>query len=282
VTPERPDTGTRAQQEAVIAVRGETTPRGQHELLDLLASGSPPAFAEDSRGRIVFWNSGAEKLLGHRADEVRGRTCNRVMGEGFAFGSHGPDPKPSDGPSAAFEADVLTQSGFVRHLAVTTLRIPGFRPDLFTLVHLLQPVDEAARMAHLLGQLARLLVTVGEVGLVESAAPSQEANGNGNGRGNCHGTGPQSPSLEAAAVGAGRALTARQREVLHWMASGLQNKEIAEKIGVSLATLRNHTHNILETLGVHSKLEAVSLAFRRQWIAATPPNDTADAPRWAR
>ncbi len=51
------------------------------------------------------------------------------------------------------------------------------------------------------------------------------------------------------------------------MAAGLQNKEIAHKLGISLATVRNHIHNILEKLDVHSKLEAVSLAFRQGWVS---------------
>jgi DNA-binding NarL/FixJ family response regulator len=51
------------------------------------------------------------------------------------------------------------------------------------------------------------------------------------------------------------------------VAAGLQNKEIAHKLGISLATVRNHIHNILEKLDVHSKLEAVSLAFRQGWVS---------------
>ena len=57
------------------------------------------------------------------------------------------------------------------------------------------------------------------------------------------------------------------------MAAGLQNKEVARNLGLSLATVRNHVHNILVKLGVHSKLEAVSLYFRNGWIPeaeATP------------
>jgi len=35
-----------------------------------------------------------------------------------------------------------------------------------------------------------------------------------------------------------------------------------------VATVRNHVHNILEKLEVHSKLEATSLAFRQGWVSA--------------
>ena len=63
-------------------------------------------------------------------------------------------------------------------------------------------------------------------------------------------------------------LTPREREVLCLIAAGLQNKEVAQKLGLSLATVRNHVHNVLEKLGLHSKLEAVALAFRAGWVKA--------------
>jgi len=61
--------------------------------------------------------------------------------------------------------------------------------------------------------------------------------------------------------------TPREREVLQSIAAGLQNKEVAQHLGISPATVRNHVHNILEKLAVHSKLEAVSIAFRSGWVA---------------
>ena len=61
-------------------------------------------------------------------------------------------------------------------------------------------------------------------------------------------------------------VTPREAEVLSLMAAGLQNKEIACNLGLSVATVRNHVHNILVKLGVHSKLEAVSLCFRNGWV----------------
>jgi DNA-binding NarL/FixJ family response regulator len=67
----------------------------------------------------------------------------------------------------------------------------------------------------------------------------------------------------------GRSTQARlvdRANVVLLAADGLQNKEIAQKLGISLATVRNHIHNILEKLDVHSKLEAVSLAFRQGWV----------------
>ena len=71
-------------------------------------------------------------------------------------------------------------------------------------------------------------------------------------------------------------LTPRETEVLHHVAAGLQNKEVARNLGLSLATVRNHVHNILVKLGVHSKLEAVSLSFRNGWIPEAEATSAAD------
>jgi DNA-binding NarL/FixJ family response regulator len=74
------------------------------------------------------------------------------------------------------------------------------------------------------------------------------------------------PAPPPPSGGAPEILTPREREILGWMAAGLQNKEIAQKLDLRLATVRNHIHNTLEKLDVHSKLEAVSLAFRNGWV----------------
>jgi DNA-binding NarL/FixJ family response regulator len=65
-------------------------------------------------------------------------------------------------------------------------------------------------------------------------------------------------------------LTAREREVLDCMADGLSRKEIANQLGVSGNTVRTHTQNLIGKLGVHSSLEAVTLALRSHPHAAPP------------
>jgi len=58
-------------------------------------------------------------------------------------------------------------------------------------------------------------------------------------------------------------LTERELEVLGLLAEGLTNSEIAERIVVSVHTVRNHVANLSAKLGAHSKLEALSIAIRR-------------------
>ncbi len=57
-------------------------------------------------------------------------------------------------------------------------------------------------------------------------------------------------------------ITPREREVLQALAEGLSNKEIAAKLHVSVDTERTHMMNILNKLGVHSRLQALLFATR--------------------
>jgi len=57
-------------------------------------------------------------------------------------------------------------------------------------------------------------------------------------------------------------LTQREKEILQLMVSGLNNKHIAEKLFISLQTVRNHVRHIYEKMHVHSKSQAVVKAIR--------------------
>ena len=57
-------------------------------------------------------------------------------------------------------------------------------------------------------------------------------------------------------------LTPREREILRALAEGLSNKQIAEKLNMSVDTERTHVLNILHKLGVHSRLQALLFAVR--------------------
>jgi PAS domain S-box-containing protein len=52
-------------------------------------------------------------------------------------------------------------------------------------------------------------------------------------------------------------LTARQAEVLRHLAAGHSTQHIAQRLGISTETVRNHVRGLLARLGVHSRLAAV-------------------------
>jgi DNA-binding NarL/FixJ family response regulator len=69
-------------------------------------------------------------------------------------------------------------------------------------------------------------------------------------------------SLAERAI-AGAALSAREVEVLKWIAAGKSNKEIAALLFVSEGTVKTHVLNIHHKLGVDDRTEAVVVAIRR-------------------
>ena len=54
------------------------------------------------------------------------------------------------------------------------------------------------------------------------------------------------------------ALTPREREILTLIDQGLSNKEIAQRLYIELATVKNHVHHILAKLHVHRRGEAAA------------------------
>jgi DNA-binding NarL/FixJ family response regulator len=57
-------------------------------------------------------------------------------------------------------------------------------------------------------------------------------------------------------------LTGRQMEILELMAAGHSNQAIADELVLSLATVKSHVVNIMNRLGVSSRMEAVAAARR--------------------
>jgi DNA-binding NarL/FixJ family response regulator len=70
------------------------------------------------------------------------------------------------------------------------------------------------------------------------------------------------PSRDTALTG----LTKREREILYLVSEGLTNQAIAERLVLSIHTVRTHVQTILAKLGAHSKLEAVAVAKRRRLL----------------
>ncbi len=56
-------------------------------------------------------------------------------------------------------------------------------------------------------------------------------------------------------------LTLREKEVLALLAAGLGNKEVGRRLCITVQTVKNHVHRILEKLQVHRRREAVRLAY---------------------
>jgi DNA-binding CsgD family transcriptional regulator len=231
------------------------TDEADRDVLDVLSQSDSPALATDATGHVIFWNHAAELLLGRGGRQVMGRRCydvvcgRDVFGNRFCHESCTVLSMSRKGETVR-PFEMMLGSGAPKSeqpVHVSVLKVPGEQADSYTLVHVLQPIDRAARLARALEQLG--------------PPRTEPAESNGNHR--AHGAvEPPSASSDAPP------LTEREKEILRSVAQGLPNKEIARQLGISLATVRNHVHNILEKLEVHSKLEATSLAFRQGWVSA--------------
>jgi DNA-binding NarL/FixJ family response regulator len=65
-------------------------------------------------------------------------------------------------------------------------------------------------------------------------------------------------------------LTAREAEIVRFIEQGLSNKEIAVRLGIQVATVKNHVHNLLEKLRVHHRDEAAARLRGRDPRRPTP------------
>lgn len=63
-------------------------------------------------------------------------------------------------------------------------------------------------------------------------------------------------------------LTRRERDVLELLAAGKSQNEIATALVIAPKTCAKHIERILEKLGVHSRAQAVALAYRNDLLAA--------------
>ncbi|HEU5016213.1 MAG TPA: response regulator transcription factor [Roseiflexaceae bacterium] len=63
-------------------------------------------------------------------------------------------------------------------------------------------------------------------------------------------------------------LSDREIEVLEHIAGGGSNKDIADTLGISTQTVKNHISSILRKLSLNDRTQAVLYALRRGWIEA--------------
>lgn len=61
-------------------------------------------------------------------------------------------------------------------------------------------------------------------------------------------------------------LTSREMEILKWASRGLSNKEMSEKLFISLRTVKAHMTNIFNKLGCSSRTDAIIKGLKQGYI----------------
>ena len=194
---------------------------------------SDGVFAVDQHMRVVYWNLAAERIFGVDAGAAMGRRCDEIVA---GFETSGAALCTADcrvigcaRRGHAAETYDLVRADAANNkqwLNVTIVVLRGRRRASTLAVHLVRDVTERRQVEE-------------RADRVLSALPVLHVD-------------PNAPPI-----------TKREAEVLRLLACGLSNAKIAEILGISATTVRNHIEHLLAKLGVHSKLEAVVYAAQR-------------------
>lgn len=66
----------------------------------------------------------------------------------------------------------------------------------------------------------------------------------------------------------GDPLSYRETRALYWLSHGLTNKQVADRLHISEATVKNHVGAVLRKMGANDRAHAVRLGFERGVLRA--------------
>ena len=228
---------------------GETTQlmRGRaiaDTLFAMLDGVSYGAYAVSIDQTILYWNDGAQRILGHKRADVIGRRCYEVMS---GYSPAGLTSECASGcPSirhlrgglvpSPLRLQMNCSSGARKWVTVAPVVVSGIFWDAPVLVHLFDEELEKSPLVRTRDSLQEAL----DMGRARSLSekPSTE------------------PLVES------QKLSRRELEVLRLVALGLETHRIAEELGISPHTVRNHIRNFRQKLNATNKLDAVLAAIR--------------------
>lgn len=183
----------------------------------------------DGKQRIVEWSPALERMTGLPAGDVAGRFCYEVLA----------DAKPVSTSACRPDCAVITNARRRRSTQnfdirfndgdckatfnVSTLVAPDCGPNSPHVVHLLRDVSDHRTVASLLD--------------ASNLPPRSEENESGADR---------SPPLSR-----------RERQVITLLAGGYGAPDIAQALGLSPITVRNHITRAMTKLGARNRLDAV-------------------------
>ena len=223
-------------------------------LFSLLASTRMGAYALSIDQTILYWNGSAQRILGHKVEQVIGRRCYEIVG-GTVAGSLTPACEngcPSlrcvrDGIiPGSVEMSMLCASGERRLVSLTPMVVAGVLCEAPILVHLFDDVALAADTGRSIESVSDALRR-GGAEIVSNH--------------------PEDPSVSAFDP----KLTARELEVLRLVSLGWDTQRLADELEISHHTARNHIRHFRHKLNANTKMDAVLTAIRLGILAIEPP-----------
>ncbi len=206
-------------------------------------------FIIDEDQRIIYWNQAAQDILGYTSNEVIGQPCHKILrgcdDQGQAICHHDCYVSMDALMGRAvtnYNLATHTKSGKTCWINISILTFsPSDNGSGPVVVHLFRDATKTKQNEQFIHQ------------MFDAVEHWQKT------------TVPTMPSAPARSHT--EVLTDREREVLSLLAQGFGTAEIARSLSISSNTVRNHIQNILHKLQVHSRLEAVSYAFKNGLVA---------------
>jgi PAS domain S-box-containing protein len=238
------------------------------DVLTIMADSDDGVYAVDMNQKIIFWNKSAERILGYSPEEMLGKYCHVV----FTRSS----PVISEETGAACQENCITikmaqnaevnkatslliqtKDGTRKWITVTHVLFPATNSRLATLLHIFHDVTADKKAVNLMEQVTNMLHTnIAEPNDAAIAEPNDAANYWNNAKND------NFNNLENINGGNPDPLTSRELDVLKLLTKGMGTQEIAEDLVITNNTARNHIQRIIAKMGVHSRLEAVALAYQ--------------------
>jgi PAS domain S-box-containing protein len=198
----------------------------------------------DREDRIITWSPAAQKLLGYTSDQVLGQRFFEAVNARDAFGNRfccrgcGLHEMVRTGePVRTFEMQATNAAGGVVRTFVSVAPEGGHRNGGVLIYHLRADLRRQADRRRTTDRRSiRPLVR----GIAEDGGSTAVAHWWG--------------------------LSPREIQVLRGLAGGGDTGDIASELGISEATVRNHVQHLLRKLGVHGRVEAITLAYRHQLL----------------
>jgi PAS domain S-box-containing protein len=207
---------------------------------------------QDAETQVVYANRAASELLGVDREELRGRSelptpseCLSESGEALPERWPGAEALRTGRPQRPRVMGLQRPDGGMRWVRVSARPIGrSVLTSLLDITALRNAEEDAATLASRLNGGDRR---------------PKSANGNGNGLNAGKGNGK----------GKGKGvLSPREHQVVELLASGNTGEEVAERLGISPATVRVHVRNATAKLGASTRTQAVAIAVARGEVAA--------------
>jgi PAS domain S-box-containing protein len=202
---------------------------------------------QDSETHVVYANRAAGELLGVDREDLRGRSelptpseCLSESGEALPERWPSAEALRTGRPQRPRVMGLLRPDGGMRWVRVSSRPIGrSVLTSLLDITALRNAEKDAATLASRLSGDHRTKGTNG--------------NGNGHKLGKSNGKGVLSP---------------REHQVVELLAGGNTGEEVAERLGISPATVRVHVRNATGKLGANTRTQAVAIAVARGEVAA--------------